>query len=324
MLVFLLYTTTAIAQQTNQFPIDTSYTVSGTYVKLRKNYPFIKPVYSSSPQGLKTRYDIVYKTIEKTPFGKRQLHADVFMPRDTDKAYPALVMVHGGGWRAGNKSLNNPMAEQIALHGFVVISVEYRLSLEAKYPAAINDIKTCVRWIRENAEKLKIDTTRIAIAGSSAGGQLASLIGATNGNDLFEDDIAHKNSSSDVQAVIDLDGLLDFTDNDNLEVKRNEKSADVSWLDASYQDNPERWREASAVTWVSRSTPPFLFINSSQKRFHAGYEQMVAKLNAFGIHSHVITLQDAPHSYWLFHPWFEPTVDYITNFLHTVFRNSEK
>jgi acetyl esterase/lipase len=301
-------------------PKDTTYTVESTYRKLLKDYPYIKPVSPVAPEGIVEKKDIVYLTIPETTFGDRNLHVDIFIPGQKEKVFPALVLIHGGGWRAGDKTLNTPMAQQLATRGFVVVSVEYRLSLEARYPAAVHDIKAAIRWMRSNAKKYQIDAERIAIGGSSAGGQLASLIGATNGNKKFEGLLGNQHFSSDVQAVIDMDGLLDFTSPENLAVKRNEKSADVFWLEGFYEQNTEKWKEASALNWVNKASPPFLFINSSQPRFHAGCTDMITRLNEFGIYSELHKLEGSPHSYWLFHPWFDPTIDYIHNFLTKVFK----
>jgi len=303
-------------------PRDTTYTVNSTYKKLLKEYPAIKPVKPFSMKGIREEKDQVYLSLRATPYGDRDLHVDVFYPSKKGK-YPALLLIHGGGWRSGNKSMNTPMAQQLAARGFVVISAEYRLSLEAKYPAAIHDLKAAIRWMRANAKKYRIDSDRIAVGGASAGGQLASLIGATNGIEFFEGTAGNTSASSEVQAVIDMDGLLDFTSEANLAVKRNENSADVFWLQGSYDQIPERWKEASALTWVNQKTPPFLFINSSQTRFHGGCNEMDEKLRSFGIYSEVQKLEGSPHSYWLFDPWFESTVKYMEVFLRKVFTNKE-
>ncbi|HPM31171.1 MAG TPA: alpha/beta hydrolase [Chryseolinea sp.] len=303
-------------------PLDTTYTVWSTKKKLIRDYPYIKPVEPSSSNAIIQKENVVYLTLKDTPFGERDLHVDIFIPNKKKKYYPALVLVHGGGWRAGNKTLNTPMAQKLAENGFVVVSVEYRLSLEAKYPAAVHDIKAAIRWMREHASEYQIDTKHIAIGGSSAGGQLASLIGSTNRNSKFEGVLGNLNFSSEAQAVVDMDGLLDFTDEANLAVKRDEKSADVFWLEGFYADNVEKWKQASALYWVNKESPPFLFINSSQTRFHAGCQPMVDKLNEFEIYNEVHKLEGSPHSFWLFHPWFDPTVGYITDFLGKVFADS--
>lgn len=312
---WILNCSAAFAQ--HPIPLDTSYTIGSTYQKLIKQYPAIK-VARPDAENVSQRFDIVYLTIPESPFGRRELHADVFMPSGKNKSYPAVLMIHGGGWRSGNKSLNTSMAMALAKRGFVVVSVEYRLSLEAKYPAAVHDVISALRWMRSNAKQYHIDPDKIAIAGYSAGGQLASLIGVTNGNQKFESDGDQKNSR-EVQAVIDLDGLLDFTHAETLAVKRNETSADVSWLGGTYEQIPERWKEASAMTWVDDNAPPFLFINSSQTRFHAGYDDVVKRLNEYGIYNEVHKFDDAPHSYWFFDPWFDPMINYMTDFLNKVF-----
>jgi pectinesterase len=215
--------------------------------------------------------------------------------------------------------MNTPMAQVLASRGFVVVSAEYRLSLEAKYPAAVHDLKAAIRWMRAHAREYKIDPDRIAIGGASAGGQLASLIGTTYGQSAFEGQLGYGEYSSQVQAVVDMDGLLDFTAPESLALKRNDYSADVLWLEGYYDTIPDKWRQASALFWVSQTSPPFLFINSSQTRFHAGCKDMADQLNRFGIYNEVHKLEGSPHSYWLFHPWFDPTVNYIEAFLNKVF-----
>lgn len=312
----LLFLGSGLQEAASQHPVDTSYSVAGTYRKLVKQYPDIKPVYPHTSDKVKEIKDVVYRTVTNPAGLPRELHADVFIPNQA-KNFPAVIMVHGGGWRSGNKSMNTPMAQRLAENGFVVISVEYRLSLEAKYPAAVHDIKYAIRWAREQAERYQIRKEYIAVAGASAGGQLAALIGSTNGEQHFE--YGHSEISSDVQAVVDMDGLLDFTDPESLALLRKDDSADVSWLGGFYETIPARWKEASAITWVSKDDPPMLFINSSQTRFHAGCARMVEIRSALSLYSEVQTLNDAPHSYWLFEPWFEPAVHYTTKFLNKIF-----
>lgn len=306
-----------------QIPLDTSYTVESTYRKLVKQYPDIRPAQARASNDVEIFKDVVYRTIADSPFGKRDLHADIFIPKGNQKKYPAIIVVHGGGWRAGNKSLNTPMAIDLAMREFVVVSIEYRLSLEAKYPAAVKDVKAAIQWVRENAKKYNIDESKIALAGYSAGGQLASLVGVTSGKKVFEEKMDSK-VSTHIQAVIDLDGLLDFTHPETLAVKRNATSADISWLGGSYEQIPERWKEASPFVWVSREAPPFLFINSSQSRFHAGCDEMVKRLRDNGVYAEVHSLDDAPHSYWFFHPWYDPMISHMEKFLNKVFNPKQQ
>lgn len=123
------------------------------------------------------------------------------------------------------------MAAALAKHGYVAVSAEYRLSLEAAYPAAVYDLKAAVRWMRANAKQYGIDTEKIAALGCSAGGQLAALLGITNGNHHFEDSLDNANLSSDVQAVVDIDGTLAFHHPESAEGK-----AASQWLGGTYEE----------------------------------------------------------------------------------------
>lgn len=149
-------------------PADTTFNVPRVWGQIAKNYPEAKPAKDSVPAGVIAERNIVYAHLPETPFGPRDLHVDLFRPEKQGN-YPALVLVHGGGWRAGNKSLQVPLAQQIAAQGFVAIAVEYQLSLEAKYPAAVHNLKAAIRWLRANADKYNVDTNHIAISGCSAG-----------------------------------------------------------------------------------------------------------------------------------------------------------
>lgn len=295
-------------------PIDTSYTVAQTYEKLVKKYPFIQPAKPIISKKIIATEDIVYKTVSTD----RTLHLDIYQPEKKGK-YPALIMVHGGGWRSGNKNMERPLAQQLALHGVVGIPVEYRLSPEALYPVAIHDIKATIRFVKANAEKYNIDTTKVAISGESAGGHLAMMVAMTNNVALFESDTKAGKASSTVQAAINIDGIVDFLAPNSLNMERKRESADVSWLGVFFHENPLLWKEASPIYWAGKNSVPILFVCSSVPRFHAGRDELIDILNQNGIYSETHTLKDTPHSFWLFHPWFEPTKKFILNFLHKVF-----
>jgi len=290
---------------------DTSFTVFSAFNKAVKDYPFIKIVKPELPENVIAEKDVVYKLLKN-----RKLHLDIFHPKDKKK-YPAVLLIHGGGWSSGDKSLLIPMAEKLAAEGYVTASLEYRLSPEAKYPAAIYDIKDAIKWLRANSEKYKTDTNKIAVLGCSAGGHLAALVGATSGLNKFEDKVVNSNRSNSVQAIIDIDGVLDFTD-PNESGKDSDPlkpSAGKKWLGYSYKENPEIWVEASSLTYTGKDTPPIAFINSSLPRFHAGREKMIEILKKYNIYYEVHTIPETPHPFWLFHPWFEQAFKYVVNFL---------
>jgi acetyl esterase/lipase len=298
-------------------PRDTSYTISSVFKKLNVDYPFIKIVYPTLPEGVSSEKDLVYIS-----YGKRNLHLDLFCPKNSTTPKPAVILVHGGGWRSGDKSLQIPMAQQLAARGYVTAAVEYRLSPEAKFPAAVYDLKAAIRWMRTNALQYHIDPNRIAILGCSSGGQLAALIGTTNDVDKFSGVSQHETKSSDVQAIIDVDGILDFTSEEARKYEddptKNPSSAGA-WFGGRYNEKPNLWKEASPLYHVNEKTPPILFINSAIARFHVGRDEMIEKLKQFNIYYDVNTIPDTPHSFWLFHPWFEQTLKYTSDFLDKCF-----
>ena len=302
-------------------PRDTTFTPYQAWIKIQKDFPEARIVRPQLQAGVRAESDVVYATLGNTLYGKRDLHLDLFRPEKPGK-YPVLLLIHGGGWRSGNKSMDIPLAQQIAAKGYVTAAVEHRLSPEALYPAAVYDIKAAVRFLRANAKKYNIDPKRIAIGGSSAGGQLASLVGVSAGVEKFEGTEGNQGISSAVQAIIDIDGVLDFNTPD--EKGKNEeaakKSAGALWFGATFNQNPEKWIEASPIQYVGKNTPPMLFVNSALPRFHFGRDSVIAILNKHQIYTEVHTIENTPHPFWLFHPWFEPTVKYMVDFLDKVLK----
>lgn len=314
----LLFSISLFAQlaEVDGIPKDTSFTPHLAWMKIKKDFPEASLVKPHLPENVQAKYDVIYTTLTETPYGKRNLHLDLFQPKKEGR-YPALLLIFGGGWRSGNKSAQVPMAQQIAAKGYVTAAVEYRLSPEALYPAAVHDIKAAIRYLRANAEQYHIDPNRMAVSGSSAGGQLAALVGMTAGVEKFDGYSAAMNQSAEVQAIIDMDGILDFTD-PNESAKDDDparRSAGAYWFGETYKEAPEKWVEASPLIYAGKNTPPILFINSALPRFHAGRDQLIEKLDQHGIYTEVQTIPDTPHPFWLFHPWFNLTVDYMVKFL---------
>lgn len=304
-------------------PRDTSFTLHSAYMKAKKERPYIEKVLPELPDGVKAFENIVYSR----PGKDRELVLNIYRP-DNEKKYPGLIMVFGGGWSSGSLWMQVPMAQQIAKQGYITIPVEYRLSPEAKYPSAVHDLKTAVRWARANADKYGIDTTKIAISGCSAGGQLAGLIGTTNGQSKYEDKFEYSDFSSEVQAVINIDGISDFTVESNLKsvaesLSKNKVPASVKWLGGTIQEKRDNWISASSVFHVREKSAPICFINSSIPRFHDGRDEMREKLNHYNIYTEVHEIPDTPHPFWLFRPWFDTNVSYMVNFLDKIFKNKK-
>src|SRR5215211_2119261 len=316
--IFLLYHANIFAQSTTGITNkpDTSYTTHSAYSSEKKKYPNIEIAGEFHSKSVKEKKNITYCKI-----GERKLLIDAFYPSSKQKlVYAAVIIIHGGGWRSGNRSQHYPLAQRLANLGYACFTPEYRLSTEALYPAAVHDVKAALRWIHAHAKEYNIDTGKIAVMGFSAGGQLAALVGTTNGNPAFEGTQCNTRKTSNVQAIVDIDGTLSFVHPESGEGDDSKKiSAASYWFGYSKKDNPKLWEEASPLTHVSKDTPPTLFINSSVDRMHAGRTDFLKLLNENNIYSEVKTFSDAPHSFPLFDPWFEPTVKYTDEFLKKVF-----
>lgn len=295
---------------------DTSYSIANEYKKHIKNYPRITIVPDTVSGKIKEERNITYAKI-----GKRELKIDVFYPADKmAKKRTAIIFIHGGGWRSGDKSMHHQLMQRLALLGYVCFTPEYRLSTEALYPAAVHDVKSSVRWVRKKAKKYHVDTAAIVIAGHSAGGQLAALMGVTNDNPAFEAADANYKYSSRVNAVIDVDGTLSFIQNESSEMNDKQKrGASSLWLGYTPSENIEIFKQASPVTHVGAQSPPILFLNSSVERMHAGRDEFIKVLNAGNIYSEVKTFEGSPHTFCFFRPWFDPMVLCIDGFLKKIF-----
>ncbi len=297
-----------LVMQSQQYKVDTSYTIKSTYTKLIKKYPFITiPEIKANPD-VKETFDLVYNQKD------RALHFDAFI-NTKKKKNPAVIMIHGGGWRSGNKSQMQFIGKEIAAKGYSCFSIEYRLSLEAKYPEGVIDVKNAIKFIKDNAAKFHVDPNKIAVLGCSSGGQMAALIGTTNNNPLFEDKDYKSRSSSKVNAMIDVDGVLAFKHPES-----SEGDMAAFWLGGKSDEIPENWKNASALSHTDKNTPPVLYICSSIPRFHAGRDDMITILNNYKIYNELQTIPDSPHSFWFYDPWFTQTISYSVRFLDKIFK----
>lgn len=300
-------------------PGYTVFSVDRAERDVRKKYPFIKRLSTELPPAVKALTGIVYAR-----YGSRELHLDLFQPKQ-GSSFPAVIVVHGGAWITGNHTMENPFAMELARRGYVAATIEYRLSNEAKYPAQIHDLKASIRWLRANAARYHVDPNRIAAIGASAGGHLVALLGATNGMKHFEGTGGNRMTSSTVQSVIDIDGPATFIDPGNIEKeKKGPYDTNTRLVGGTFAEKPEIWREASPITHVNRRSAPVLFINSSGNRPFQQREEMSAKLKAFGIVSEIVVIADTPHPFWLFHPWFDETIQHVDDFLKRTLPSSRR
>ncbi|HET9502287.1 MAG TPA: alpha/beta hydrolase [Hymenobacter sp.] len=297
-------------------PPDTSFTVHSALAKVKKQFPGSTIARPAVPAGVRVALSQPYCTR-----GAHTLLADVCRPAKKRRGgYPAVVFVHGGGWGSGHRQQHLPMAQQLAGRGYVCVLPEYRLATEARYPAAVLDVKAAIRWARAHAKTYNIDTSRVAVWGFSAGGQLAALVATTPGLPALTEAAAPGAPTTRVQALVDVDGTLAFTHPESGEGDDSKRlSAATLWLGAPRTAQPALWQQAGALSHVGAGAPPTLFLNSSVARMHAGRDDFMRQLTAFGIYHEVHTFADAPHVFPLLTPWFQPTLDYTAAFLARVF-----
>jgi acetyl esterase/lipase len=207
----------------------------------------------------------VLRDIEYARVGDLQLSLDLHMPRKVSES-DLIVWVHGGAWRSGTKQ-DMPLAGLVDA-GHTVASVDYRLTSVAPFPAQVHDIKAAIRFLRTLAPRYGYRTDRITIAGASAGGHLAALVGTTNGHQELEGTVGnHLDQSSDVQSIIDYFGptnlmtILAQSTPHGIGVR---VPALQLLLGGQPEDNADLARLASPVEHVDATDPPLLMIHGDQ------------------------------------------------------------
>jgi acetyl esterase/lipase len=189
--------------------------------------------------------------------GGKPLLMDVFVPQHRSATpVPAVLWIHGGGWEHGDKKSASG-AQFLADSGFVTASVSYRLSGDAPFPAAIEDCKCAIRFLRANARRYGIDPERIGVAGSSAGGHLAELVATAGRGAGLEGNGGWPDISSQVQAAASYYGVSDLTQAFPAETVPYL----VKFLRGAETEKPDLYRKASPIFYVTRNDPPLLLVH---------------------------------------------------------------
>ncbi len=197
---------------------------------------------------------------------------DVFTPEHATAPLPLVVWIHGGGWAVGDK--NGCPALPLLSHGFVVASLNYRLTDVAPFPAQIQDCKGAVRFLRAHAAEYHIDPTRIGVWGESAGGHLVALLGTSGGSKESEGTVGgNADQSSDVQAVCDWFGPTDLS---RYAVQPAAGTADAkvaapliaALLGGPISEKLDLVRQANPILFITRAQatkiPPFLIMHGDK------------------------------------------------------------
>jgi acetyl esterase/lipase len=227
----------------------------------------------------------------------QHLQLNIARPKSASAVCPAILCIHGGGFRAGTREGNNALCVKLAERGYVAATVTYRLAPKYQFPAAVYDVKAAVRWLRANAQTYHIDPEKIGVTGDSAGGHLAQFLGVTAGVKEFEGDEGNAAQKSDVQCVVNRYGPSDLT-------KSYGKSVDAAevlplFLGGNLETARARHIRASPLSWATANAAPTLLLHGTDDKYVA-HEQAVwmrDRLQACGVEVELLTLEGAGHGF---------------------------
>ena len=218
--------------------------------------------------------------------GDVDLLLDVYRPPARfEGKRPGILWIHGGGWTCGERGAFRRLASEMALEGYVGCSCDYRLAPRFPFPAAVEDVKCAVRWMRGNAERLRLDPDRIAAIGTSAGGHLALMVGLADASAGLEGTGGNAGVSSRVRAVVSGFGPTDFAGAAGGKVEAFTRGKE---------------REASPITYVSSDDPPVLLLHGTDDPVvpFAHSERLVEALRAAKVPVTIVPARGASHGYW--------------------------
>ena len=252
-----------------------------------------EPQAAESAEGRRRRADFADVNVVRNQVYKRvdgrNLKLDIYSPKSITHPLPAILWIHGHRWSYGSKEQRPPV--NFMAHGYIVVSLDYRLSGEAPFPAAIEDCKAAVRWLRANAATYHIDPDHIGAGGHSAGGHLAALLGTSGGVASLEGGGDNLNFSSQIQAVCALSGPTDLlrlyegvahaTEGSGLRAKTSIEQ----FLGGSGEQIKAKAVAASPITYVSKDDAAFLLIHGENDRSIpvSQSEVFASKLKAAGV-----------------------------------------
>jgi acetyl esterase/lipase len=193
-----------------------------------------------------------------------ELKLDMARP-DGEGPFPVIVCLYGGGWVSGGRTAMRSRIEYVASHGYVAVAPDYRLAPAHPFPAAVADVRECVRWVRRHAKEHDLDPRRVGAMGLSAGGHLACMLGVTSDTDDFgADDASPDKTSARVRAVVNYFGPGDLAADDWSELAVRKYL--VPFLQGRADEKPEAYRQASPNHYISADDPPLLTFQGDADR----------------------------------------------------------
>ena len=218
----------------------------------------------SPPPAVITKFDVVRDVVFTPDAWPQKLLADIYVPRG-EGPWPGVLLIHGGGWEGGDRAQVQSLAERLAKRGFVTFNTTYRFAPQYRFPAQLEDVQQALRWMQANGPQYRMRPERIGVFGYSAGAHLAALLGTLSPGDALAA------SNPRVAAVVAGGTPSDLT-------KFKGGTLVPQLLDTTWPKNPEAYRRASPVTYISADDPPFFI-------YHGGSDMLVSVDHAEDLHA---------------------------------------
>jgi acetyl esterase/lipase len=256
------------------------------------------PIPPCAAQEPKPKADSDFVTLTDIPYTKvhdTELKLDVMMPKG-DGPFPAVMVIHGGAWRAGNKRDCRFIMPEFVKRGYVAISPQYRFCPKETFPAQVQDVKTAVRFVKSHAKDYKLDPERMGAIGFSAGGHLALMLGLTSPADGLEGETSAGGPDSRVKAVVNYFGPTDLAAKDIPDIS---KPLVKDFLGGTPADKPEAAAKASPLNYVTRDDAPVLTFHGTKDPLvpHTQATKLADAMSAAGVAGRVELLVGAPHGW---------------------------
>ena len=241
--------------------------------------------------GLKDQYNVTENVIY-SGVDTASSRLDLYVPKNVSKPTPVLVWIHGGGWgRLSKDSVSGQIIPYLE-YGWIVVNVDYRLTPVALAPAAVQDCRCVLRWIGMNAKRFNVDTRRIVVSGTSAGGHLALITGMLPGGVAY-DTLCATVETPRVAAIVNHYGITDVND---LLDGANRKGYAVLWIG----DRPNREeiaRSVSPLTYVRKGLPPVFSVQGDADPTvpYTHAVRLHAALDSLGVPNEFVTIPGGKH-----------------------------
>lgn len=243
------------------------------------------------PDGIRFEKDIPYGKA-----GEVELLLNLARPAQITGAAPAIVVIHGGGWAGGDRSLHDDFTWRFAQRGYVSVTISYRFAPKHLFPAQVEDVKCAVRFLRAQASKYQIDPDQIGAVGMSAGAHLAMLLGTMDKPEGLEGNGGWPEQTSKVQSVVSFVGPTDLAAEDFGEMSRNILN---NFLGGTRDEKLELYRKASPITYVSSGDAPMLLFQGTKDPLIPTTQayKMAESLTSAGVKGRVELLLGSGHGW---------------------------